>query len=121
MSSMAYDDVASAARMNQEQDQFSIDLLIEAICKRPRMYVMGGQFLDVVNYLVGFFTGLAQSEAAAAEAARFDAFHEWLCEKLDWPRELVIWDAFRQRHSDDAAALEQFAAYWSEYNAEKAR
>jgi hypothetical protein len=97
------------------KDRYPIDLLIEGICKRPDMYVMGGQFLDVVNFLGGFFTGLARSETDAEEVARFNGFCDWLHEKLDMPRSIAIWSEFRRRSLDDKAALEQFAAYWSEY------
>lgn len=103
------------------RDRYAIDSLIAGICKRPDMYTMGGQFLDVVNFLSGFFGGLAHSGTEAEEVMRFNGFCDWLHAKLDWPRSLAIWGEFRRRFSDDKAALAQLAAYWSEYNAETAR
>lgn len=99
----------------QADERVSIDVMFGAISKRPDMYVMGELFPGVVNYLSGFHSALACSGAAKEEVATLDGFFDWLYEKLDWPKSLVIWGEFRQRHPDDKAALEQLAAYWSEY------
>jgi hypothetical protein len=105
------------------KDQTIIEL-IEAVIKRPAMYVGECRFHTAICYLEGFSLGLhlgkAEHEAGLAEIPdEWSDFTTWLWKKLCPPTGLGPFSVLRSACPDDETAFVELVFYWSEYQASK--
>ena len=80
----------------------------EAVLLRPTMYTRGGTFAEVVAFLEGYYSGMANGDPYAPLVAEWEAFRGWLSAQLCVDTSEVF-DAFQKRYGGDANALTKLA------------
>ena len=95
----------------------SFQEILEAVCRRPSMYVVGGTYEAAVSFLEGYDGGIARY-APDAEVG-FNGFYEWLQKKLSVPRSRLPWMTLREACADDAEALKRLQVLYAEFLVER--
>jgi hypothetical protein len=93
-----------------EKDFFEI---VEALCKRPKMYTPTGSFFEGVSFLEGYGVGANVGETTYHSA--FTPFNKWLIKKFGIKKVMIGWDEFREMFSSDTEALENLSLLYKEY------
>jgi hypothetical protein len=76
--------------LNFTIDQIKLVDLFEAVMTRPKMYTIGGSFLEAIAYLDGIAYGVTHRQSEERLAERYVVqevqsywnFIEWLCDKF---------------------------------------
>jgi hypothetical protein len=94
--------------------------LIDAVLKRPEMYVGECRLHTVTCYLSGFSLGLRLGPAGVEDVPdEWNDFTTWLYRKLDAPADLGPFRLLHHACSSEKAALAKLASYWSEYQSSR--
>jgi len=88
--------------------------VIEAVCKRPKLYTWGGSFFEVISFIDG--CGTASADIGMPFHSALTPFLTWLAEPDDQGRKLAIsGHELRNRFSSDEEAILEFAASYRKY------
>jgi hypothetical protein len=94
--------------------------LLEAIRRRPGMYLGQKSLRDFAAWLQGYFYGKSEAGLPDTEAeVEFRDFDEFVQEKYQW-HDVGGWAAkIQYYHRDDAAALDEFFKLLDEFRESK--
>ena len=87
--------------------------VVDAVCKRPKMYTPTGSFFEVVSFLEGYGSIATAGEYAAHSA--FTRFHKWLFHKLEVNEPISDWIQFREMFNSDSDALTNLSIFYKQY------
>lgn len=87
--------------------------IVEALCKRPKMYTMTGSFNEITAFLEGYGAGANVGEKSYHSA--FTPFFKWIAEKFNLPEIIIGWDKFQAVFSCDDVPLKNLPILYKEY------
>ena len=93
----------------------------EAVLHRPTMYTLGGSYEEVIAFLQGYFSGMAQHRhEIPSPARRWFAFEDWLRQELQVPppsqRSEELFGVFRAELNPGQDAIEELLKWLSRRN-----
>ena len=86
----------------------------EAVLLRPAMYTLGGTFAEVVAFLEGYYSGVANGNPYAPSAAEWEAFRVWLSAQFCVDTSEVF-AALQTRCGSDRTALMKLAEWLAQF------
>ena len=87
--------------------------IVEALCKRPKMYTATGSFNEVIAFLMGYGLGANVGEKSYHNV--FSPFLNWLADKFDLQEPISGWHKFRTLFPTDEEALKNLPILYKEY------
>ena len=103
-------------RMKSKRFRRTFNDIVKTICLRPQNYMMHGTFGEALAFLDGYANGRMLGSRGRSGSV-FNPFKKWLAEKLYIKNNEQFWNNFVDKYGDDQTALNQFAAFWAEYEA----
>ena len=97
--------------------------IVEAVCRRPKMYTATGTFNEVVAFLEGYALGGANLDEKEYHS-RTTPFRKWLGNKFrsdkpapeDWESAFPLdWNEFLARFSSETEGMSQLPNLYAEY------
>ena len=90
--------------------------VIEALCRNPGQYTMGGTFEEIVAWIEGYTMNARRHR----NDARFQLyrFNNWLASKRNYSNHIVAYTYLRQTYANDSEALAELARLFREFVAE---
>jgi hypothetical protein len=88
--------------------------IIQAVCKRPRVYTLNGTFGEVLTLLDGYAYG-AKLGKRNRSSSYFNDFAVWIASTRNYSRDVPLWDTFIKDCPDEQTAIREFARLWREY------
>ncbi len=55
---------------------------VNAVLSRPQMYTPSGTYGEVISFLTGYYSGIANGDIYDAELQTWNGFRNWLQEKM---------------------------------------
>jgi len=92
--------------------------LTEAVLLRPAMYTMNGTFAEVIAFLEGYYSGMAQVNPNAQLVVEWSDFEQWLADRLN----VESTEPFRrieQTHDEDCERMKALADCYAHFRAER--
>ncbi|MBK7706071.1 MAG: hypothetical protein IPN69_18695 [Acidobacteria bacterium] len=87
--------------------------IVEAVCRRPRMYTVNGTFEEVVCFLDGF--GLGSDLATGQTHSIWTNFGKWLANTRGIANGPIMMSEFRGWYENDERALAELIRFYQEY------
>jgi hypothetical protein len=88
--------------------------IVEAVCRRPRMYTLNGTFGEALALLDGYAYG-AKLGIASRSSSYFFPYAVWLHAKMNLPKDAHLWESFIKSYPDESTAIIEFARLYREY------
>ncbi len=87
--------------------------VIEALCRNPSQYTMGGTFEEIVAWIEGYTI----NARTHPNDARFQLykFNDWLAFKQHYSNHIVAYTYLRETYPNDSDALAEFARLFREF------
>jgi hypothetical protein len=90
----------------------------EAVLFRPKMYTIGGSYLEVIAFLKGYYGGLSKNDPHLEAVKDWITFQSWLSKRMN----VEMGDAFRHLsdiHPNDLEAIQELKSHLEQFVKEK--
>ncbi len=107
--------------MSNHKPEMTFQELIEHICRRPLMYVIGGTFAMAAAYLDGYDTAVQQFTGQDRNETELGGFRSWLAQRCSGTHvRNLCWQHYIQSlFPDDETAFQQLPILFSQYLSER--
>jgi hypothetical protein len=104
----------------QELDESIYDVL-DAIRKKPGMYIGEPSLQRLHDFLGGYSAGLGRVRFSLKDTADFHRFHDWVAQRLGFYESTSGWcNMIRDKSTSEADALQKFFLLLDEFRKESA-
>jgi hypothetical protein len=100
--------------MNSSKLKLTFVEIVEAMCRRPRMYTLNGTFGEVLALLDGYAYG-AKLGNKSRSSSYFLPYARWLHVRMNLPKDAHIWESFINSYPDESTAIIEFARLYREF------
>lgn len=108
------------APLFQELDESIYDM-IDAIRKRPALYIANPSINRLDAFLLGYTGGLGRARFAVRDEEDFRRFHGWVANRLGFGEPTSGWcNMIRDKSTDESDAFHRFFVLLDEFRKESA-
>jgi hypothetical protein len=86
----------------------------EAVLFRPKMYTIGGSYLEVIAFLKGFYGGLSKHIPQPPPVKAWGEFQHWLSKRMG----VEMSEVFRhlnEKHSNDLETIQELKFHLEQF------